>query len=55
MFTNTAKAEIGGKVVGWLKHLDLIRFEVITISKTNKENVLVPTDRVKDLLDEKKK
>jgi hypothetical protein len=55
MFTNTAKAEIGGKIIGWLKNLDLIRFELLTKSRKERENTIIPTDRVIDLLSEELK
>jgi len=51
MFTHTSKAEIGGKIIGWLQNLDLVRFELITKGKKEKENVIVPTERVIGLLD----
>jgi DNA-directed RNA polymerase len=55
MFTNTAKGEIGGKTIGWLKNIDLVRIETITKSKKEKENIIIPTDRVIGLLDEETK
>jgi len=51
MFTSTVRAEIGGKIIGWLQNLDLVRLELITKGKKEKENVIVPTERVVGLLD----
>jgi len=55
LFTPTTKADLGAKVIGWLKYLDLIRFKVVTISKTEKQSLIIPTDRVIGLLDEETK
>lgn len=54
MFTETGRAEIGAKVIGWLKNLDLVRIETITKGKKEKDNIIVPTERIIDLLGKEK-
>jgi hypothetical protein len=50
-FDNTTKAELGGKMINILKILDLVRLELIVKGKTERENVIIPTDRVLNTLD----
>lgn len=54
-YDDTVRAELGGKIVSWLKNIDLITIQLITKGKTNRENVIAPTDRILEVLDKENK
>ena len=50
-FDSTIKAEIGGKMVGLLKNLDLVQFKIVVKGLKEKINVIVPTSRILEVVD----
>lgn len=47
--------ELGSKVLSWLLQLELVNSTVKVLSKTDKFNILVPGDKIKELFSNVKK
>lgn len=54
-FDDTVKGEMGGKIIGWLKNLDLIQIKLIPKGKKEREYVIIPTERILSILPKENK
>jgi hypothetical protein len=46
---------LGGKIISILKNIDLIKVQLIIKGRKDRENVIVPTDRILETLDKENK